>query len=377
MLFYFGVFTVFCLSALFAFGQLTSLWEGKFHKFEDTLYKFKILSSSKGTKYTGALFGIKANEGYDYAFKRESLEDRLFRWVGLTYKYKVGDSKFDDLVFIVSDNISLLKKLSDCPKLTSLILDIFACPDGNKLFVEKIRHGAGCLWVEFGTHGQFEQHDVQELAPKLIPLLEQLAEEIHKQPICLNSFWKKFKKYISGLLLGVSFALVIVGSVQHFSMPSAHENILVEPFWLYLHTFIFGSVGVLILAILTILTLGKKPGFHLVLSEVILIGGIGSFLMSYTQLEHINRVYDESKVEVFYVKILSKRESGTNNSQKYYLHTEGWDGNNQRQEIRVDFDIYKASSIGGELSVHQKEGKLGYRWLPRLYARNKVYYGNG
>ncbi|WP_415881543.1 hypothetical protein [Neptuniibacter sp. QD34_54] len=214
------------------------------------------------------------------------------------------------------------------------------------------------------------------MAPKLIPLLEQLAEEIHQVPICLNSFYKKLKKYIAGLLLGISSALVIVGSVQYISMPSSYENIIVEPFWLYLHTFIFGSVGVLLLAVLTILTLGKKSGFHLVLSEIILIGGVGSFLMSYTQLEHINRAYDESEAEVFYVNILNKREVTTNNNQKYYLRTEGWDGNNQRQEIRVNSDLYSASSIGGKLSVHQKSGRLGYRWVPRLYAMNKVYYGN-
>lgn len=130
------------------------------------------------------------------------------------------------------------------------------------------------------------------------------------------------------------------------------------------------------LAVLTILTLGKKSGFHLVLSEIILIGGVGSFLMSYTQLEHINRAYDESEAEVFYVNILNKREVTTNNNQKYYLRTEGWDGNNQRQEIRVNSDLYSASSIGGKLSVHQKSGRLGYRWVPRLYAMNKVYYGN-
>lgn len=376
MLFYFGIITVFCLSALFAFKKISALWEGKFHEFDKTVYKLKVLGFGKNT---GALFGIKANEGYDYTFKRESSIDRFFKWAGFASKYKVGNSKFDDLVFIVSDNVSLLQKLSGSPKLTSLILDIFACPDGDKLFVEKIRHGAGCLWVEFGTQSKFEQHDVQALAPKLIPLLENLADEIHKLPLCSKSFWRNPKKYISGLLLGISSALVITGSFQFLAMPSSYESIIVEPFWLYLHTFVFGSVGVLILAILTILLLGKKSGFHLVLLNVLLIGGIGSFLISYTQLEHINRVYDESIVEVFDIKVLDKRKIKTfkrRQRHKYYIYTEGWGGNDKRQKIRVDFNLYTAASIGGELSVYQQSGKLGYRWLSRLYASNKVHYSN-
>lgn len=373
MLFYLGVFTVFCLSALFAIKKTSALWEGKFHEFEDTVYKLKVLGSAKNT---GAKFGIKANEGYDYTFKRESSIDRFFKWAGFASKYKVGDSKFDDLVFIVSDNVSLLKRLSDYPKLTSLILEIFACPDGDKLFVEKIRHGGGCLWVEFGTHSKFEQHDVQDLAPTLIPLLEQLAEEIHKLPLCSKSFWKNPQKYISGLLLGISSALLITGALKFLAMPSSQESLIIEPFWLYLHTFIFGSVGVLILAVLTMLLLRKKSGVHLVLLEVIIIGGIGSFLISFTQLEHINRVYDKSKVEIFDVKVLDKKKFTTHKSRKYYIYTEGWGDYEERQKLRVGFDLYTASSVGGDVSVYQKSGKLGYRWLSRLHAWNKVHYSN-
>ena len=207
MLFYFGVITVvvgkFCFSAFFAFKKMTSMWEGKFHEYDKTVYKLKVLGPAK--KNTGALFGIKANEGYDYTFKRESSTDRFFKWAGFVNEYQVGDPTFDNLVFIVSDNVSLHKKLSDCPELTSLIVDIFCCADGHKLFVEEIRHGSGCLWVKFGTHSKFEQCDVQDLAPELIPLLETLAEQIYTLPLCAKPFWKNPKKYIFGSLVRHEF----------------------------------------------------------------------------------------------------------------------------------------------------------------------------
>ena len=114
----------------------------------------------------------------------------------------------------------------------------------------------------------------------------------------------------------------------------------------------------------------------MILLEVILIGGIGSLLIAYSQLEHVNRAYDESKLEIFDAEILHKTKVLGRRNDSYYIYTEDWNGGKQHQKIRVAFDLYEAASIGGNLSLHQKSGKLGYRWISNLYASNKVNYRN-
>ncbi|MBN0989901.1 hypothetical protein [Amphritea pacifica] len=364
MWFSLGIISLISFTLFFNYKKINTSWKGEYSTIDGATYKFKMLRSKH--KITGLLVGINANKEYDYTFKRESLFDKFCKSIGLVVEYQVGNSKFDDLVFIISDNVSLHETLSKRTELISTVLDIFSSVDGYTFTVEKIRHNSGCLWVKLETNSEFDETDVKSLTPILVSLLEKLSTDVELTTGQSKQSWKDPYKYKTAVLLGCSTALAITGFILLQQINLSDRPFVIDENVLLGHTLIVGGVSLILLIALTLYLLGKSPRTHRVLLEVLLLGGVGSFLTSYAELNHFNYAFDKSDPQVYEVIVLDKIKTSTRKSTHYYLYTKDWLNLGSKQKIRVPYNTYSKASVGGELVICQKSGALGYRWLNKI-----------
>ncbi|RDE19031.1 hypothetical protein DV711_15660 [Motiliproteus coralliicola] len=364
MWFSFGIISLVSFSIFFTYKKINASWKGESHKIKDTPYKFKMLRSKY--RNTGVLIGIDANKRFDYIFKREGWVDRLCKSIGLIVEYQVGNKEFDDLVFIASDSTSLHDQMSKNDELISAVLNIFSAVNGYTFFVDQIRHNSGSLWVKLGSHSEFDQQDVKKLSLELVPLLRKLSGQIDLIPGKAKPLWKTPHLYKPAILLGISTALAINGYIQLQLLRFSDREFIVDGPLLTDHTIIVGVGVLLLLLAMTFILLGRSAKTHLVLFEVLLLGGIGSLMTVHAELRHINLEYDRSQPIAYEVSILEKKKVSTRRRTSYYLYTEDWTNDSIKRKIHVPYRTYSEASINDRLILCQKEGALGYRWLSEI-----------
>lgn len=307
MWFSFGIISLSLFTIYFTYKKINASWKGESIQLGQKSCKFKKTRPIIGS--ADALIGINSAKGIDYIFKREGWFDRVFKSLGLVNEHQVGNPKFDDLVFIVSDDVSLHQQLSKNSVIVSTVLDIFSCVDNSTFSVKQIRHNSGCLWVKLGAHIKFTEEDIKELTPKFAPLLETLSEEMQKISGHSKPLWKRPQSFISAALLGISTALAVTGYIQFkrlsLSLPDLPH--VIDANLMLNHAIMLGGAFVLLLVVLTVYLLGRSPRTHLVLLEVILLGGFGAFMTSFSELNHFNHTYDETSVQIFEARVLDKK----------------------------------------------------------------------
>ncbi|MGB0283347.1 MAG: hypothetical protein ACPGAE_14340, partial [Neptuniibacter sp.] len=212
MWFAFGIISLICFTAYFTYKKLNASWKGELGSYKELQYKYKILTSKHKNK--GFLLGVEGANGYDYTFKKEGWFDRLCKSLGLIVEHQVGNDKFDELVFIVSDNNQLHRQLSQNPAISQLVLEIFGAVDNYTFYVEQIRHNSGRIWVKFGSHSEFDLPDINRFIPILLPLLQNLSSEIQAIPQSPVKSWQEPFVYKAAAILGFSTALGITGYLQ-------------------------------------------------------------------------------------------------------------------------------------------------------------------
>lgn len=128
-------------------------------------------------------------------------------------------------------------------------------------------------------------------------------------------------------------------------------------------------VGVLVFG--TIYFLGKTSRAHLILAEVIFIGGIGAFLTSTEQLRDLNSGMDTQAAQEIAVQVQNKtieRRTGRRGRRynNYYFHVNDWLNSGNEKKISVSISLYKQVREGDNIIVFQKPGRLGYRWVENI-----------
>ncbi len=370
MWFFFGIISFISFSLFYTYKKINSSWEGTQSIVDGASYKFKVIRYKN--RKTGVLIGINADNECDYTFKRESWFDKVCKSIGLVVEFQVGNSKFDDLVFIVSDNDDFYEALSKKTEITDTVLEIFCSVDGFPFTVKKIKHNSGCLWVKLEAYSDFDETDIKKLTPRLIPFLEKMSKKVEPAAGLLSQSWKSYYPYKSAMLLGSSTALAITGYILLQQIILTDSPVVIDESLLFHHTVLVGGALLLCLIALTLYLLGRSPRTHRVLLEVILLGGTGAFLTSYAELRNFNHDFDSTASQAYEVEVLDKVKARTRKSTHYYLYTKDWLNLDSKLKIRVPYGTYNSASIGGMLILCQKSGALGYRWLDKIFVTQEV-----
>jgi len=107
-----------------------------------------------------------------------------------------------------------------------------------------------------------------------------------------------------------------------------------------------------------------------VLIELLLVGSFGAVSTAFTELRDLNIELDQSQAIEYHAKTLDKRISrGRRRSTSYYLYLEDWNRGTFEEKVKVSKLLYNTIAVGDSVSIRQKSGYLGYRWVGSIQKR--------
>lgn len=365
---FFGFITLTSFTVYFWYKRLNASWKGIKGSTGNIVYQYKI-DKDKENRVAKLLIGIDAPERYDYTLKRESALDRFVKSIGISTEHQTGNIKFDDMVYIVSDNLQFHKQLSPDGVIVDSFMKIFLFGKTFRCIIQEVRHNSGRLWLTIEPINSFNEKRVAQLASKIVPALDTIAQELKTIPLTASNSWKDPFTTKAAILLAISSALAVNGGAQLFRYVNMSNTITLDTDVLLSDALSLGFLISGTLALIAIYVLGRSSRTHLVLIELLLLGSIGSIVTAYAELNDINVTADTS-TGVQYESIVFTKQSvrGRRNATKYYLTLRDWNAPDvmQKIKIRVPGSLYDDTAKGERLIITQKAGYFHYRWIESI-----------
>ncbi len=325
-------------------------------------------------KKSGILFGfslgIVAQKDYDYSLKTESTLDRFFKRLKLSNEHQIGKTRFDNLVYITSDHPSFLKALSSNEQLSNCIIKVFEAAEKHNTIVKKLRHNHGQLWVKLKIKSPKIDKDgeiMKKISADIFPLLNTINLLLTEPPSKNINKWKDPFILKAAIIMGLSSGLAFNGTFLLFTLfVWTKIPFIIDVTELIKGAFFYGTIFTLILIFITIYLLKRSSRTHLVLIQLIIVGYFGVISTAYYGLRDINIGLDKSKAISYNVVVHKKRHSSGRRSSGSYLTIDDWNNKNKTKEVRVPFHLYKKAQVNHFVTVNQKQGYLGYRWVESI-----------
>ncbi|MDH5737656.1 MAG: hypothetical protein OEZ23_05065 [Gammaproteobacteria bacterium] len=363
MWFLIGLCFVVVASACIAYVGVTHIWKGIPGEVDGLAYIYNIREGKLGLQ--GFFLGVEATTGYDYAFKRETGFDRFFKKMGLSKEFQSGDEDFDNLIYVLSDNKQLHRQIVHNAEIREAIQNLFKLESQYNFKLKEVRHRAGRLWIKIAGLSEFRKEDIPKVASTAVPVLKTVSESlIQSQSRSLR--WKDPFIIRSVLLLSLSAGLLANGLIHLVRVFWIDIPFTMDQIPLFVDALSLTAVIVVMFLIAVLLLLGRSSRAHIVLLEVLLIGGIGAFATSLVELRDLNIEWDNSPGQEFDLVLENKKIHRRRRATSYNLYVTGWLDSERREKITVSSEFYDSLKIGDRLRLVQREGYLGYRWVEAL-----------
>lgn len=363
MWFAFGFISLIGFSIYFFLRRLKSNWAGTKSYSASTAYDFAIVSHKK--KVRAVFVGVSVPDTAHFSFKPERWYDRLFKWVGLSVEYQVGDAHFDRRVYIVSDDAALTAQLRANTYLRDDILGFFRFAQLSNWKVAEIACLGGRLWVRYKPPRNTE--DVPSgLITGTVPILEttrtHLGIALAPSPRVRDPF-----VYRAAVLLGISSALAINGGLHLMRLHIGTIPLILDTAALRTFALLCGGVITAILSLGVVVFLARSARAHIVLFEIITIGFFGAFATSLAEIRDLNMELDRSSATVYETVVVEKRVSRSRRSgSTYYVTLAAWGDEVMGREVKVSSTLFDRLPIQGRVALRQRPGYLGLRWVEHI-----------
>lgn len=310
-------------------------------------------------------FGVEAPRSFNFSLKSERWIDRWFKRIGITAEFQTGDRRFDDTVYIVSDDPrieALLRRSDDVRKDVLRLLAL--TPDWS---VYELRCVAGRLWVDFKQRtDRFIDTDLVKFIA--VPALARLAAALQAFEVGNKERKRDPFAWKAATLLAFSTGLAINGLIQtHRYYYLALPNV-VDSNALWDTAAVIAAVIVAALVVTCLLMLGHGARTHLVLLELLIVGGFGAYTTASTTMRDLNMDWDTQAAQRIEVSLVRRyvHESLGSRSRTidiFYLVVEDWTRPGWTRSLRVSDSLYDSVRPGQRLVVHQRPGYFGFRWI--------------
>ena len=371
MWFFFGLMTLISFSIYFGYRRLNAAWSGQPSSTGNVPYQYRILRNKR--RPLAVWIGIRVPKGYDFALKKENPIDRFFKLIKLSAEHQTGDSKFDELVYVVSDNEYIHYELSNNSNMRQAVLGLFNSGNHHFCHVKEIRHSAGRLWIRYKIKSGFEEDDVTVLADKAVPLLKKMANCLKQSPVGRHPAKRRDPFVVkAAIILAISSGLAVNGLVHIMRLLWSHASFTIDSVVLFESAVYVGLIFSGVLIVTAVLVLGRSARTHLVLIELLLIGTFGAVTTAFIEMRDLNMAMDNSPSVVYQSQILDKHVSRGNRSTSYYIDLDDWTNEDERKSIEVSGSFYDKASIGDYLVLNQKPGYLGYRWVEKYELKTAL-----
>jgi hypothetical protein len=361
MWFLFGFITLIAISAYALDARINAPSKGEVKEIGGFVYWYDVIRQKR--KITRFRLSIKGPEAYDFSFRLETWLDRVFKKIGVCSEFQVGHDDFDRAIYIVSDDRYLCTQLAGNINLVTEILKLFKEGETLRRKIRELRCASGYLSVSYKTvDHEYTEHQIFMTAQEAIPALARIGNHLQKVPMNVKSKWRDPFIIKAAIILATSTGLAITGVAHSIRIYWTKIPFTVDADLLWRDSVLVGLTVVAALIAATIIFLGRSARTHLVLIELLFIGTFGAVATSFAELRDINMEFDASPDSVYAVKLVDTYRKGGRHP-RYYVILEDWTKEGARQKIRVSSGFFYEAVKGEMITIRQKPGFFGYRWV--------------
>lgn len=321
------------------------------------------------------LIGVDCQAGANFSIKRESHLDSFLKNIGVIKEFETGDSSFDNLVYLISDDKALHSALAKSANFRRIIKEIMSDDLFYGLTATHIHCRNGRLWVQFGARGLYGDKKIIYVPEALSKLLGDLKKVVNEVELISGARWRDPFVIKAAILLAMSSGLAINGV---FHLPRL-EFVDEFPFIINKSLIVDDAINycliILTLFILgALFWLGRSARTHIVLIELLTVGAFGFFASTVVELRDINMEMDISAPKYYETQIVdkyTKKGSGRRSRSRtnYYVVFKDWNCDCGNYQLQVSSSLYRYLPGSGNVIVTQHQGRLGYPWVSNISTR--------
>ncbi len=356
---FFGFSTLIISIIMLGVHRYEAKWSGIF---ANNCY-YKEGRNHKTKKLYWIEIGVSTNSILDFELKKESWLDRFFKAIGLSKEGLIGKDELERSIYVVSDDERVFSALQTANMHQELqyFFDSRLHP-GFRL--KRIVCRAGKIRARFKVMDSDSDYFylIKLVQPHLRAIDELLPDQLLSDEPQRDPYFLK-----SILILATSSGLAINGLVQLLRVGFFNVPFIVDAWQLWTMSLVYAAGVMLVLVTGTIVLLARTSRAHLVLFEVLLVGGIGAVISCVVHLRDLNIELDTKPATAFSTQVIDKdisrsRKGGT----RYYITLAGWNENSGSKRVKVSYTDYGQYTVGGAVDVYQKPGYLNIRWVERI-----------
>lgn len=313
---------------------------------------------------------IEGVYGYDFSLKFEGKTERFFKSIGLSTECQSGDTRFDETVYIVSDDEWLCGQLKSIPELRKLFYDVFWCFHEQNIKVKNLQCFDGRILI-FAQHTAKEKNEelIRDFTRTAALLLQQSLHYLPSKGSINDKIYRESTGYTAHIFHVLIIALLANGVVMFFTdmttakiMPHLVHSFSVIPLSLE-STFILLAI----LLMSAFFFLYRSSRLSPVAIQIFTLGSLSLFLTSIAEIKEINTLFDTSDAQIYKSQIIGKeavhhRKRGTT----YHLYFSPWNWQGSSFDLVVPHSMYTRSNEGDMAKIYEHTGYLGYAWIENI-----------
>lgn len=352
-----------CFFSLSQRGKVLYSWDNA--SFEGQDYRFKIVAVKEKTK---KLFvGIESTFNVNFLIKNETWIDKASKLFGISVEFQFDDDLFDKKFYIVSGNKDVYATIKNSVELRKKLLELINVLEYLKLDFRKISSSKQGLWVETKPLINLSSGLPVGIAEKLIPKIveiNQILVDAMKPSKEVN-----FETYLgtSSVMQSITSGLFLNGGISILMFLWFDDFFVIDTYELVKISIGFGLFLALSFAFVVFRSIGRTAWAHLYLFPVVFGGLLGGAMSFFVIVREVNMDLDYSPREHYTVSVLKKYHSGSRRYKTYTLVVKDWLGAKEKRSVDVSYDIYQQAFIDNPITIVQKPGFFGFRWVESVY----------
>jgi len=319
------------------------------------------VTRGKNKEVRGVSVTLDVADQFRFRLRPEWWLDRFAKRFGIAQEWQTGDERFDEKVFILSEDPTLLETLSSDRELRELVATILDFHGGARLECARGQLMFDATLSEVDRKLS-DEHLREMYAREIQPALARLRDRLERISV---GDWRADRDPAlrrKGWLVGVSTAIAATGIVGLFVgfMYDRHQVALdVIPRY---SAWVTGGTGAALLAA-AVLWLGRSPHTHAVVLDVLFAAMPGAWLASTAGFTWYNETHDESAPSHVVAHVESMYTTKHRSSTNYHLVVSGWPDAPGNRDVVVRKDEYSLTSVGGCVVLLWHRGRLGDGWI--------------
>lgn len=347
----FGLVTLACATAVLAWRNRYARWRGTWADG----YRFDVARARNGHAHRVRI-GLPVASTLAFECRRETALDRFFKWTGLSVEQQLGRRGFDASLYLIADDVRVPPVLR-ASGVADAVLGLFEARMPGDVRVRAFACRGRQLTVVFAPA---REPDVDALAKAVLPNLQAIASALPpglaeaRDPLLARSI----------ALLAMSSALAINGVVQAMRTIALPWPVTLDTAAMWRLGVVVGAALLGLLVLAAVRLLGRTSRLHVVLLELLLVGGLGAIATGVALVRDANVDLDYSPPRQLEATVADTRISyGRRGRRSYHVVFAPADGEPVR--VRVSRRDHDRAVIGAPATLVRREGALGIAWLER------------